>query len=122
MKSVNQEQWERDHAYKLSDGFIQWLDEAPERQKRERQERKAEIRERLFPERETMLTPMDEVIHSQGSSANYYGELSAWKRKAGEKLFPERETDRRREEKTENRHPMDDFIRAQLAEKKRKYR
>ena len=107
------------HTLRASEGFTDWMTEAYKNQRRERQERRAELMRDAFPERESLLTPMDEAIHEQGAGANYYNELRAWKKKAAEKLFPESETERRRDEHENNRHPMDDFIRKQLEDRRR---
>ena len=107
------------HTLKMSDGFLEWQADRFANQPRERKEQAQRIRERLFPERESIKTPMDEVIHEQGESANYYRDLREWKKAAAEKLFPEKETERRQDEHENQRHPMDVMMRQQLAERRR---
>lgn len=108
------------HTLKMSDDFLEWQADRFANQGRERKEQVQRIRERLFPERESKLTPMDEAIHEQGESANYYRDLREWKKAASEKLFPEKETERRRDERENKRHPMDVMMREQLAERRRR--
>lgn len=108
------------HTLKMSDGFLEWQADRFANQGRERKEHVQQLRERLFPERESKLTPMDEAIHEQGEQENYYRELREWKKAAAEKLFPETETNRRQDERANNRHPMDVLMRQQLAERRRK--
>ena len=108
------------HTLRASDGFLEWQADRFANQGRERKEHVQQLRERLFPERKSIMTPIDEEIHAQGEQENYYRELREWKKAAAEKLFPERETERRQDERANNRHPMDVKMRQILAERRQR--
>ena len=103
----------QDHNFKLSEGFSEWLTDAYRNQPKERQEERERIKERMFPE--LKKDPFDEQIREHFKET----QVQLRNRIRGS-LFPDEETERRRTENESNRHPMDVWMRAQLAEKRRK--
>ena len=100
----------------MSDGFINWLENARENQRRERRETARRIWESMQPpERE--LSDFDKAIHERGEMRNYHVQKEAGKAHAEGLLFSESEINRRRAENKNNRHPMDEAMKKRLQER-----
>ena len=108
-----------DHTLKPSEGFSEWLRDRHENQPQERREMIEDAKRRMFPDKGTEMSAMDQAIHETGYGPNYYRKLREDKQKAADMLFPDAEIERRREENENKRHPMDVMMRQQLAERKR---
>ncbi len=104
------------HETEMSKGFENWLNNAFENQRAERQEsaRRAWAVNQL-PARE--LSDLDKAIHERGEMRNYHLQKNAGKAHAEELLFSEAEIDRRHSEIISNRHPMDEAMRKRLQER-----
>lgn len=105
------------HSTPISEGFKNWLDDARENQHAERQEVARRIWEGMQPPKRE-LSDFDKAIHEAGNMRNYHLRKNEGKAHAEGLLFSDSETDRRRAEIDNNRHPMDIAIRKQLQERK----
>ena len=109
----------QDHNFQLSDGFTNWLNDAYHNQRRERQDNARQIREQMFPPKRE-LSELDQDLHDRGELRNYNLRKNAGKEHARDLLFPVDETEKRRSQIENNRHPMDELIRKQLKERENK--
>ena len=100
----------------MSDGFINWLDNARENQRRERRETARRIWENMQPPKRE-LSELDQAIHERGEMRNYHLQKEAGKVHAEGLLFSENEISRRRAEIENTRHPMDEAIKKRLQER-----
>ena len=108
-----------DHNVEISEGFQTWLDGAMDRQKKARLDLAEQTRERMFPEKRTELSELDQALHDQGELTNYNLRKKEGKDHFRDLLFPPKETEKRRSQIENGRHPMDVLIRKQLEERRK---
>lgn len=101
----------------MSEGFKNWLDNAQDNQRRERQEVARRIWENMQPPKRE-LSDLDKAIHERGEMRNYHLHKEAGKAHAEGLLFSESEINRRRSENENNRHPMDEAMKKRLQERR----
>lgn len=106
------------HTVEISDGFKDWLNNAYDNQRAERKEVARRVWESMQPPKRE-LSDLDKAIHEAGEMRNYHMRKNEGKAHAESLLFTDSETDRRRSEIDNNRHPMDIAMRKQLEERKR---
>ena len=105
------------HTVELSDGFKDWLNNAYDNQRAERQEVARRVWESMQPPKRE-LSDLDQDFHAQGNQRNINLKKNELRERVRQSLFPDAEIERRREKNEDERHPMDIAMRKQLEERK----
>ena len=108
------------HDVEISDGFQEWLSNAYDNQREERQKVAQRIWEGMQPPKKE-LSELDKAIHEAGEMRNYHVRKNESKAHAETLLFSEEEISSRREKNVSDRHPMDIAMRKRLEERKQHF-